>query len=120
MDLRIKHIYKLIEAFKAVINDDNTHTPDDVTRAWDVIDNLADDYNGEQDGSPEYYADLFRTKYEPVIEAMERFEDDDHILELTAGCVWVKLRRICESLEWDLKEELNIIEFKNHLKQKLS
>lgn len=120
MDLRIKHTYDLINAFKAVINDDNNHTPDDVTRAWDVIDNLADDYLGEPDGSPEYYADLFRTKYEPIIEAMERFENDDHILELTAGCVWVKLRRICESLEWDLKEELNIIEFKNRLKQKLS
>ena len=120
MDLRTKHSYDLINAFKAVINDDNNHTPDDVTRAWDVIDNLADDYLGEPDSSPEYYADLFRTKYEPIIEAMERFENDDHILELTAGCVWVKLRRICESLEWDLKEEMNIIEFKNRLKQKLS
>ena len=51
---------------------------------------------------------------------MERFEDDDHILELTAGCVWLKLRRIRESLEWDLKEELNVIEFKARLKKKLS
>lgn len=122
MTLKVKHAYKLLDAMSAVINDNNDHTVDDVTRAWEVIDNLADYYEEYQDEIfvVEYYAHLFRKTYEPVIECMERFEDDDHILELTAGCVWVKLRRIRESLEWDLKEELNVIEFKARLKKKLS
>lgn len=122
MTLKVKHAYKLLDAMSAVINDNDDHTVDDVTRAWEVIDNLADYYEEYQDEIfvVEYYAHLFRKTYEPVIECMERFEDDDHILELTAGCVWVKLRRIRESLEWDLKEELNVIEFKARLKKKLS
>lgn len=122
MTLNLKNAYRLLNAFNAVINDNDDHTVDDVTDAWEVIDKLADYYEEYQDQifAVEYYAHLFRKHYEPIIKAMERFEDNDHILELTAGCVWVKLRRIRESLEWDLKEEMNIFEFKNHLKQKLS
>ena len=122
MTLKVKHAYRLLDAMSAIINDNDDHTVDDVTRAWEVIDNLADYYEEYQDEIfvVEYYAHLFRKNYEPIIEAMERFEDNDHILELTAGCVWVKLRRIRESLEWDLKEELNVAEFKARLKKKLS
>lgn len=122
MTMNLKNAYRLLNAFNAVINDNDDHTVDDVTNAWEVIDKLADYYEEYQDEvfAVEYYAHLFRKHYEPIIEAMERFEDNDHILELTAGCVWVKLRRIRDGLQWDLKEESNVLEFKNHLKQKLS
>jgi hypothetical protein len=119
MTMNLKNAYRLLDAMSAVINDNNDHTVDDVTNAWEVIDKLADYYEEYQDEvfAVEYYAHLFRKHYEPIIEAMERFEDDDHILELTAGCVWVRLRRIRDSLEWDLKEEKNVFEFKERLKK---
>ena len=108
MTLNLKHAYKLIDAMSAIINDDNNHTVDDVNKAWEVIDNLADYYDEYQDKvfAVEYYADLFRKTYEPIIDCLERFDGDDHILELTAGSVWTKLRRVRDGLQWDVKEEI--------------
>jgi len=108
MTLNLKNAYRLIAAMSAVINDNNDHTVDDVNSAWETIDNLADYYDEYKDKAfaVEYYADLFRKTYEPIIDCLERFDGDDHILELTAGCIWTKLRRVRDALMWDIKEEI--------------